>query len=572
MRLSRQPARPANGGEQAAGGPLEAAPSRMWGGRVGPLAGRYDTLIGFALVGATGIVVNQALLWALVSLGGVNYILAAVVATQGSTTWNYGLNELWVFRGRSPRGHALERFLAFAAMNNAALLIRAPLLALLTSGFGIHYLVSNLITLVVLFATRFAVSDRLVWRTAAPVAATTGPAPGRGRGDPADGQAAPAKRPPPRFEGRIRYDLHGFASVASDVELPELSHFRVQFLPGGADVEVRVGSVGSMPRPRVKVDAGPGAVAYEEHLGPLGGNFRIDIGDRIRVTVAPLLARSPHVVYTNVVEALTRFVLASRDLALLHSATLVIERPRRDACRRTPTRARPTRSCGCCGRSAACSSQTTCPSSRPTGACSPIPKPLTISHHTLGAVGGAVHSPRERAVLVAKSSIHSKRGRGTGMRLADMNLPIMAINAMTQIVVPPPKYSIDRLVPCEIGVSTKVKDLFLIARGPKRDEFVDLGDRARHADREHGRRLRVPALPALRARHRAGRRGLLRAAAQGAFDPATDAGGRERAAAGPRRLHLGGRHPEDRPGAHRAERERTVVPTWATERQALQAA
>ena len=41
--------------------------------------------------------------------------------------------------------------------------------------------------------------------------------------------------------------------------------------------------------------------------------------------MTPLLALSPHVVYTNIVEALLRFVLASKDLALLHSATLVLE-------------------------------------------------------------------------------------------------------------------------------------------------------------------------------------------------------------------------------------------------------
>ena len=287
-----------------------------------------------------------------------------------------------------------------------------------------------------------------------------------------------------------------------------------------------------MPRPRVKVTPGRTRYAYEEHLGPLGGNFRIDIGERIRVTVAPLLARSPHVVYTNVVEALTRFVLASRDLALLHSATLVIGGhglmlSAHTDTGKTHTILRMLREVGGVFLSDDMSIIA------PDGRVFAYPKPLTISHHTLGAVGGAVRSPRERAVLVAKSSIHSKRGRGTGMRLANMNLPIMAINAVTQIVVPPPKYPIDRLVPCEIGVSTKVKDLFLIARGPKRDEFVEPRDRPGHADREHGRRLRVPALPALRAGYRPGRRGLLRAAAQGAFDPATDAGGRERAAAGP---------------------------------------
>lgn len=449
------------------------------------LGRRFNTMIAFGLVGASGIVVNQFLLWALVTFGGLNYVVGAIIATQGSTTWNFGLNEAWVFRGRSSGGGRLKRYLGFSAINNAALLVRAPLLALLTSGLGIHYLVSNLITLVVLFALRFGISDRLVWRSATATeeaedettAASEDTVAVLPELPPAYRKAAEkaarlAGRPAPSKAFKHQYDLHGFASVASDVELRELKYFRSQSLPGGADVEVRVGNSGSMPRTRVKVTSAPGMIAYEEHLGAMGANFRIDIGDRIRVTVSPLLAHSPHVVYTNVIEALMRFVLASRDFALLHSATLVLDGhgvmlSAHTDTGKTATILRLLREVGGVFLSDDMSIVTT------SGRVFSYPKPLTISHHTLSAIGTAVDSRMERAILVAKSSIHSKKGRGTGMRLAEMNLPIMAINAVTQFVVPPPKYFVDRLVPTETGVSTQVKDLFLIARGPKRDELVD---------------------------------------------------------------------------------------------------
>ena len=67
---------------------------------------------------------------------------------------------------------------------------------------------------------------------------------------------------------------------------------------------------------------GPGSFVYREHLGSMGVNFRVDLNDRIVVTVSPLLARSKHVVYTNVVEALNRFVLVNKGYMLLHSATV----------------------------------------------------------------------------------------------------------------------------------------------------------------------------------------------------------------------------------------------------------
>ena len=39
-----------------------------------------------------------------------------------------------------------------------------------------------------------------------------------------------------------------------------------------------------------------------------------------------------------------------------------------------------------------------------------------------------------------QSRLHSKGGRRIGSRLAELNLPIMALNATTQALVPPPKY------------------------------------------------------------------------------------------------------------------------------------
>jgi dolichol-phosphate mannosyltransferase len=41
----------------------------------------------------------------------------------------------------------------------------------------------------------------------------------------------------------------------------------------------------------------------------------------------------------------------------------------------------------------------------------------------------------------------------------------MGINAVTQVIVPPPKYSVDRLVDCRIGSSVRIEELFIIERG-----------------------------------------------------------------------------------------------------------
>jgi hypothetical protein len=239
-----------------------------------------------------------------------------------------------------------------------------------------------------------------------------------------------------------------------------------------ADIVIRVGAVGGGLRWRPHVTHGPRFVAYDEHLGS-AANFRLDFNQQIEVTVGPLLARSPHVVYTNVVEALLRFVLVSRDHILLHSATIQLDRrgimlTARTDTGKTGTVLRLLRD----HEGAFLSDDMTIVT--PSGLALSYPKPLTISSHTLAAVNLGALSPAERVKLSLQSHVHSKRGRSIGSRLGEMNLPIMALNSVAQAIVPPPKYMINRLVPCRFARATSVHDLFVIERGPAELEELDL--------------------------------------------------------------------------------------------------
>jgi dolichol-phosphate mannosyltransferase len=102
-----------------------------------------------------------------------------------------------------------------------------------------------------------------------------------------------------------------------------------------------------------------------------------------------------------------------------------------------------------------------------------FPKPLTISSHTMRAVNKNVLSPLRRLVLNVQSRIHSKDGRQFALLLAKLNIPIIAINAITQILVPPPKYMINQLVPtARYGDSGLVRRIFIIGRGPEAEDML----------------------------------------------------------------------------------------------------
>ena len=125
-------------------------------------SGRLGAVVRFGLVGLSGIVVNQLVLWALVDGLGWNYLLAAVLSAEVSIASNFALTEHWVFTERR-HGSVLARAAGFALVANSALLLQVPLLGVLTGVVGLHYLVSNLVSVVVVFGLRYVLSERLIW-------------------------------------------------------------------------------------------------------------------------------------------------------------------------------------------------------------------------------------------------------------------------------------------------------------------------------------------------------------------------------------------------------------------------
>ncbi len=432
--------------------------------------------LAFASVGASGIAVNLGTVAGLVSGAHLNYLVAAAAATQVSSLWNCLLTEHLVFADRAPRAGRRRRLTRSWLLNNAVLLLRLPLLALLVDGLGQAYLTATFLTLLAGFAGRFTVTDRLIYPSTDTTSSggnmtmtTDRPTALTDKREPVDvvlDLTSRTRAAVPSAHLPHRYAIPGIATVGSEIPLKELEWFRDSTLGRELDIRIRVGAVGGSPRRRARMTqhVGPAGVAYEEHLGRLGANFRVELGDPIEVTAGPLLARSPHVLYTNVIEALLRFQAVSRGRMLLHSACLELGGRGLLLSARTDTGKTGTvltmlRSHG----ARFLSDDMTVLEQDGTARC--FPKPLTISQHTLRALGINDLSPAEWRRLKVQSRLHSKEGRAFGTFLAEHNLPIMGTNALTQMVIPPPKFDVRRLVPCQVLDRVDVTDLFVIERG-----------------------------------------------------------------------------------------------------------
>lgn len=137
---------------------MNAAILRSLGGRA-----VLARAVRFYAVGASGIVVTQAVLVAMLHLTGLHYLPAAVIATQVAIASNFALTETWVFVDRPTHGGTARRAWQFWLVNSAALVVHGPLLVALIDGAALPVATANLVVLGVLATARFAVSDRLIW-------------------------------------------------------------------------------------------------------------------------------------------------------------------------------------------------------------------------------------------------------------------------------------------------------------------------------------------------------------------------------------------------------------------------
>src|SRR5665213_261548 len=426
--------------------------------------------VGFGAVGATGLVVNAIAFGMLVQLGHLPYVWAAVLATQISTTWNFAGMELFVFRGRES-ARMWRRYIRFSILNNSVMLARLPFLALLVEVLHVPEVMANIITLLAVFLVRFGISDKFIYKGEGDMASSKSTTTRMGPIELSTQDQGSANRSSSRRAAEVYrhfYDMHGIVTIGSDVALPELGYFeQAEGARDGVvpDISVRIGALpGLRKRARLIQSLDRRTVRWEEHLGRLSANFGIHFGDQIQVTTSKALARSPHVLYTNVIEALLRFVFVDRGYMLLHSACMDINGKGLMLSARTDT-----------GKTGTVLKLLRLSEGKflsddmtiidRSGVARSFPKPLTISQHTLRAVDAGDLSRTEWLWLRVQSRLHSKEGRGFALKMADMNLPIMTINSWVQRIIPPPKYFVQRLVPCQLGAVTSVSDIYIIERG-----------------------------------------------------------------------------------------------------------
>ena len=119
----------------------------------------------FTLVGVIGYGVQTVVLWLLVGRLTMAVVPATLMATEAAVLHNFLWHLGWTWADRPARPGAIGwRLLRFNLSNGGFSLVGgAAIMALLVDALGVHYLLANLVAVLVVSVANFLASDRFVF-------------------------------------------------------------------------------------------------------------------------------------------------------------------------------------------------------------------------------------------------------------------------------------------------------------------------------------------------------------------------------------------------------------------------
>lgn len=116
----------------------------------------------FALVGASGILVNEGILYLSLSMG-LSEAIAGLIAIEASILSNFTLNDLWTFRSRR-KGSILWRLVKYhASVALGAVIMYSTYMALIFL-LGLNPYASMFVGIILGFLANYLLSEIIVWR------------------------------------------------------------------------------------------------------------------------------------------------------------------------------------------------------------------------------------------------------------------------------------------------------------------------------------------------------------------------------------------------------------------------
>lgn len=124
-------------------------------------------LFRYGIVGCIAFVVDFGMLAFFTEVTGLSYLLSGCIGFTGGVTINYFLSVNWVFETQNSDSTSKSaEFLLFVLIGIIGLGINALIMWMLTEYAAVHYLISKLISTIIVFIWNFIARRALVYKFA----------------------------------------------------------------------------------------------------------------------------------------------------------------------------------------------------------------------------------------------------------------------------------------------------------------------------------------------------------------------------------------------------------------------
>lgn len=117
----------------------------------------------YYLVGASGVIVNLGILFALTEFVGLWYLLSSTIAIYVSITSNFFLNKTWTFRDTAIKQHDFLMYGKFIGVSLVGMGIQLGFNYMFVEKLSVYYLLAALMSIMIASSVNFVLNRRLTF-------------------------------------------------------------------------------------------------------------------------------------------------------------------------------------------------------------------------------------------------------------------------------------------------------------------------------------------------------------------------------------------------------------------------
>ncbi len=118
----------------------------------------------FFLVGLGGAIIILGLTLVFTSIFGIHYIISTVISFEFSMVWGFFANDKWTFSLVKKTSRPYLRFIKYNGFSLIGLGIIQVIMITLITYFGLHYTISQSVSIIVAFSFNFLMSKKFSFR------------------------------------------------------------------------------------------------------------------------------------------------------------------------------------------------------------------------------------------------------------------------------------------------------------------------------------------------------------------------------------------------------------------------